>query len=284
MYSYLKRKEVPTSSPDRLTFPLELGTFKYTMENYVKSFTRKRVTKANLEEIIEEVNTALKSESDNFKLFDYLAILLILIINGGILACILTLDVKMFVAFAIKLGYIVVANIATCVIWSCCFDGKIENMRNKIQFILDSKDEYFESKGMRWTVCTDTEFPYWIELHIQSQFEMKLAEEMAERDGAKRKQETSYSENKGILDSRATTTDVKPKKTRLGALLGRTGQKPLANFDVDEELAEHEESQVQPPQPKQDGEVNMHDKKFDRLYAPLEEDYEENYDDEEANQ
>jgi len=281
MYQLFKKPEVPTSSPDKLTFPFEFGAFKFTMENYVKSFTRKRVTKENIIEILDEVNAALRTDSESFKVWDYLSVITILLINCGILACILTLQVKLFAVFAIKLGFIVLGIIMNFVIWGCCLDGRIDQMRNKIQYILDSKDEYFDSKGMRWSVCTDTEFPYWVELHIQSQFEMKLAQEKEELEGRKKKQEASYSENKGILESRATTEN-KSKKPKLAGLFGGRTQKGLINFDVDEELEEHEQSQVQPP--KNQVEIDMNnDKKFDRLYAPLEEDYEENYEDEEAN-
>jgi len=283
MYKFFKKPEVPTSSPDKITFPFEFSGFKYTMENYVKSFTRNRVTKENLIEILDEVNAALRTDSENFKTWDYLAVATILAINSGILACILTLQVKAFAMFAIKLGFIVLGIIINFVIWGCCLDGRIDQMRNKIQYILDSKDEYFESKGMRWSVCVETEFPYWVELHVQSQFEMRLAQEKDEFEGKKKKKEGKDSENKGILESRVTTEN-KPKKPKLAGLFGGRTQKGLVNFDVDEELAEHEESQVQPPN-KHQVEIDMiQDKKFDRLYAPLEEDYEENYDDdEEAN-
>ena len=61
-------------------------------------------------------------------------------------------------------------------IYLCCLGGASNSLRERIQEILDEKDEYFDSKGMKWTVCSDTDFPYWIELHIQSQFEMRLQE------------------------------------------------------------------------------------------------------------
>jgi hypothetical protein len=267
------------------------------MENYVKSYTRGRVTKENLKEIIDEVNSALKTDSDSFKAWDYFAIFLILALNGGILACILTIEMRAFVMFAIKLGYIVVALILNFVIWGCCLDSTVNRLRDKIQSILDQKDEYFDSKGMKWTVCNGADFPYWVELHIQSQFEMKLEREMEQATGKKKNKKTDRdNENKGILDS---VGNIKYPPQKKGGLFGnkKNNQQHLIGFEVDEEAEEYEQDQshVQPraqrmnnfnnqqqqQQARDDVEIEVKDKKFDRLYAPLEEDYEENYEEDE---
>ncbi len=279
MYHFFKKPEIPTSSPDKLTFPFDYSTFKYTMENYVKSFTRNRVTKENLIEILDEINSTLRSDADSFKLLDYIAVILIFAINLGVLFCILTLETKNFTMFGIKLAFIVFGILMSFILWGCCLDGKIDNMRNKVQYVLDTKDDYFDSKGMRWTVCSETEFPYWVELHIQSQFEMKLAQEKEAREGKKPKKDKEFSESRGILESRVTSDGriIKPKVTSL--LAGRIAKNNI-NFDVDEELEENEVSQIQ-AQPKKEIDIeNQNDRKFNRLYAPLEEDYEANYEDE----
>jgi len=273
------------------------------MENYVRSFTRNRVTKENLKEIIEEVNSALKTDSDSFKAWDYFAVFLMLALNGGILACILTIEMKAFVLFAIKLGYIVVALIMNFVLYGCCLDSTVNRLRDKIQSILDQKDEYFDSKGMKWTVCNGADFPYWVELHIQSQFEMKLEREIEQATGVKKNKKTDRdNENKGILVD--STGNMKYQKK--GGLFGnkKKNQQQLIDFEVDEEDEENEQDTSMQPQRNQrqnnfnnfaaqpqaqahvqqrdDVEIEVKDKKFDRLYAPLEEDYEENYEDEEA--
>jgi len=299
MFKYFKQPDIPSSSPDMLTFPFEYSSFSFTMDNYVKSYTRNRVTKENLKEIIEEVNSALKADSDSFKAWDYFAIFIILALNGGILACCLTIEMKAFVMFAIKLGYIVVALIMNFVIYGCCLDSTVNRLRDKIQSILDQKDEYFDSKGMKWAVCNGADFPYWVELHIQSQFEMKLEREMERATGTKKNKKTDRdNENKGILDS---TGNIKYQQKKAG-LFGsnkKNNQQQLIGFEVDEEdeEAEQDTSQVQPraqrlqnniaamqqqQEAKNEVEIEVKDRKFDRLYAPLEEDYEENYEDEEA--
>lgn len=298
MFKFFKQPDIPSSSPDMLTFPFEYNTFSFTMENYVKSYTRGRVTKENLKEIIDEVNSALKTDSDSFKAWDYFAIFLMFALNGGILACVLTIEMRAFVMFAIKLGYIVVALIMNFVLYGCCLDSTVNRLRDKIQSILDQKDEYFDSKGMKWTVCNGADFPYWVELHIQSQFEMKLEREMEQATGKKKNKKTDRdNENKGILDS---VGNIKyPSKK--GGLFGnkKNNQQHLIGFEVDEEAEEYEQDQshVQPKprgqrlnnfnnnnqqqQPRDDVEIEVKDKKFDRLYAPLEEDYEENYEEDE---
>jgi len=302
MFKLFKQPDIPSSSPDMLTFPFEYNTFSFTMENYVKSYTRNRVTKENLKEIIDEVNSALKTDSDSFKAWDYFAVFLMLAFNGSILACIMTIDIKDFVIFAIKLAYIVVALIMNFVIYGCCLDSTVNRLREKIQSILDQKDEYFDSKGMKWTVCNGADFPYWVELHIQSQFEMKAEREMEKATGVKKNRKTDAdNENKGILDS---VGNIKyPAKK--GGLFGnkKNNQQHLIDFEVDEEAEEYEQDQsnVQPkprgqrnnfnPNPnnnyaqqQDDVQIEVKDKKFDRLYAPLEEDYEENYEEEQYEQ
>jgi len=303
MFKFFKQPEIPSSSPDMLTFPFEYNTFSFTMENYVKSYTRNRVTKENLKEILDEVNSALKTDSDSFKAWDYFAVFLMLALNGGILACVLTIEMRAFVMFAIKLGYIVVALIMNFVLYGCCLDSTVNRLRDKIQSILDQKDEYFDSKGMKWTVCNGADFPYWVELHIQSQFEMKLEREIEQATGGKKNKKTDRdNENKGILDS-VGNIKYPPKKGGLFANKKNT-QQHLIGFEVDEEAEEYEQDQshVQPKprgqrnnfnnnnnnnyaqqqdQPRDDVEIEVKDKKFDRLYAPLEEDYEENYEEDE---
>lgn len=250
------------------------------MENFVKSFTRNRVTKENLVEIMEEVNTTLKSESDSFKIWDHIGIFILLAINGGILACILTLKVKFFVIFAIKLAGIFIGLIMNFVVWSCYLGGTSNRLRDKVQGILDTKDEYFDSKGMRWSVCAETDFPFWIELHIQSQFEMQLEKEK-EQMGIKKKQPKhsgSYSESKGIMEQGSAQLRKKQQT--------KSKHQKLIYEGMEEEDEYNEEDLEQQQQPQhQEVEINMKKdkKKIDRLYAPLEEDYEENYEDEEAN-
>lgn len=275
MFKYFKKPEVPTSSPDMLTFPFEFSSFQFTMENFVKSFTRNRVTKENLNEILEEVNTALKSDSDSFKVWDHLAIALFIAINGGILACILTLKIKLFVIFAIKLAAIFVGLILNFVVWSCCLGGTSTRIRDKVQGVLDTKDEYFDSKGMRWSVSAENDFPFWIELHIQSQFEMKLEKEKEKMEGKKKpKHAGSYSESKGIMDQGSAQFKKKAKK----------GKEQKLIYEGMEEEDEYNEEDIEQQPQHQEVEINMQkNKKIDRLYAPLEEDYEENYEDEEAN-
>jgi len=292
MFKYFKHPEVPTSSPDKMTFPFEFGSFQYTMENFVKSFTRNRVTKENLTEVMEEVNAAVKSDSDSFKTWDYLSIVFLAVINAGILACILTIKVQLLTLFAIKLGVILVGIVLNFSIWACCLGGSTTRLRDKIQNILDQKDEYFDSKGMRWTVCTDTDFPYWIELHIQSQFEMKLAGEKrqakkqvtSERD--EEKETHGYSEEKGIYGYQGNSAQKNSKQGN--ARLMKPTKNGFADLGIEEDDEDLDQSDEQPkPKPAQQVEIDINSKKFNRLYAPLEEDYEETYeqdnDDIEAN-
>lgn len=279
MYKVIKKPEVPTSSPDRITFPFEFSSFQYTMENFVKSFTRNRVTKEYLVEVMEEINAALKSESDSFKIWDYLAIALLVAINGGVLACILTLKIKYLLLFAIKLGAVFVGIILNFVIYSCCLGGTSTRLRDKVQAVLDNKDEYFDSKGMRWAICAETEFPYWLELHVQSQFEMKLQKEKEALEGKKRLS-SKDAENQGIVDR---DSSAKIKKKQKANMKGK--EKKLMNMNMEEEDEEYyqEEEIAQNPKDREEVQIGIrNDKKLDRLYAPLEEDYEENYEDEEA--
>jgi len=303
MYKYFKNPEVPTSSPDVMTFPFEFGPFQFTMENYVRSFTRKRVTKENLAEVMEEVNTAIKPQADGFKTWDYLSVMFLLVLNIGMLVCILTLQINLVFLLAIKIGIVFVGFILNFVIYLCCLNGSSTRLRDKVQEILDSKDEYFESKGMRWTVCSDSEFPYWIELHIQSQFEMKLKQENEQLQGKKKETQkgSNYSENKGILDN-------KPGKKVGGAIKQKPNKKGFVNLEefneeeededyeeqaqveaeveIEDELdqvedEEHQEEAQPYSQPQQEVQIEVKKgKKFDRLYAPLDEDYEETYDEE----
>ena len=307
MYKYIKSPEVPTSSPDVMTFPFEFGSFQFTMENYVRSYTRKRVTKENLTEVMEEVNTAIKPQADGFKTWDYLSIIFLIILDAGLLACVLTININQVLILAIKIGAVFVGFILNFVIYLCCLNGSSTHLREKIQEILDSKDEYFDSKGMRWTVCSDFEFPYWIELHIQSQFEMKLKQENEELQAKKKEtgKNSNYSENKGILENQ-------PGKKVGGAINKKPNKKGFVNLEefneedededyedqahveaeveIEDELAqvedEQEEQQVRPNpynQPRQQIHLDARKKKnVDRLYAPLDEDYEENYDEEAA--
>jgi len=305
MYKLFKKPEVPTSSPDIMTFPFEYGPFQFTMENYVRSYTRKRVTKENLAEVMEEVNVAIKSQGDSFKTWDYLSLVFLLVLNAGMLACILTLQLNLVFLLAIKIGVVFIGFILNFAIYLCCLNGSATRLREKVQEILDSKDEYFESKGMRWTVGSDSEFPFWIELHIQSQFEMKLKQEKEELQGKKTEtQKTNYSENKGILNgknSKNTGTVVTNKKPNKKGFVNleefneeeedddyENQAQVEAEVEIEDELAQVEDEETDNPQPESQPhqqEVRLDvksGKKVDRLYAPLDDDYEENYDDEEA--
>jgi len=305
MYKLFKKPEVPTSSPDVMTFPFEYGPFQFTMENYVRSFTRKRVTKENLAEVMEEVNVAIKPQADSFKTWDYISLIFLLVLNVGMLACVLTLQLNLVFLLVIKIGVVFVGFILNFVIYMCCLNGSSTRLREKVQEILDSKDEYFESKGMRWIVCADTEFPFWIELHIQSQFEMKLKQEKDQHQGKKTETQktTNYSENKGILDGQAAKkagaviTNKKPNKKGFVNLEEFNEEDEdddyenqahvEAEVEIEDELAQVEDEEEQ-GSPEPDSQPHQQDVrlevkkngKFDRLYAPLEEDYEENYHDE----
>ena len=94
MYRFCKQPDIPDSSPDMLTFPLEFGPFQFTMENFVRSYTRKRVTKEDLIEVINEVNSSIKRQAESFKVWDYVAMLFLILINGGTLACLITLKMN----------------------------------------------------------------------------------------------------------------------------------------------------------------------------------------------
>jgi len=290
MFKYFKHPEIPDSSPDKLTFPFEFKSFQFTMDNYVKSYTRNRVTKENLTEVLEEVNASIKGDSDGFKTWDYLSVIFLLLINASILGCILTIQIKYFMIFAIKLGAILVGITFNFIIYACCLNSSMTVLRDKIQNVLDSKDEYFDSKGMRWGVCLETDFPYWIELHIRSQFEMKLQKEKQEarrkagQDTEKETTDIGYSEEQGIRGNQLAKSK---KHTKGGAptLMRQTDKRNgFAELGIEENDEEYETSQVQPkPKAPQEIDIDMDNKKFNRLYAPLDEDYEENYEDEEAN-
>ena len=70
MYRIAKKPEVPSSTPDKITFPFDFSEFGFTMENYVRSFTRNRVSKEKILEVLDEVNATIQAEKENFNTWD----------------------------------------------------------------------------------------------------------------------------------------------------------------------------------------------------------------------
>jgi len=265
MFKYLKRPDVPSSSPDIMTFPFDFITFQFSMENFVKSYTRKRVTKENLTEVMEEVNAAVKPDWAGFKLWDYIAILSMIAVTCGIFYCIFTIKVRYLLLFAIKMFSILLGVIANLAIWTCCLNGSINKIREKIQGVLDNRDEFYDEKGMRWSICEGSDFPYWIELHIQSQFEMQLEREKEayESKRAAETKDSSFSEDKGMLQSNIGRNKKSSKKNNNGATY----------YDMQEDDAEYDEDVDDQPVPRSQRNNNQ---KSNNNYANMvEEDDEE---------
>jgi len=266
MFKFLKSPDVPSSSPDTMTFPFEFNTLSFSMENFVKSYTRKRVTKENVAEVMEEVNATLKPDWESFKIWDYIAVLSMTLITVGIFYCILTIQMRHLLVFAIKMIGVLIGIIANASIWTCCMSSSLNKIRDKIQGILDNRDEFYDEKGMRWTICEGTDFPYWLELHIQSQFEIKLEQEKEayESKRAATAKDSSFSEDRGMLESNLGRNRKGGKKNNKGKMY----------YDMQEDDAEYEEDIDDQPVPRSQRNQNGN---AGRNYANL---VEEEYDDE----
>jgi len=271
MFKFLKSPDVPSSSPDTMTFPFEFSTLQFSMENFVKSYTRKRVTKENLAEVMEEVNTALKPDWESFKLWDYIAVFGMTLITIGIFYCILTIQMRHLLLFAIKMISVLVGIIVNASIWACCMSSSLNKIRDKIQGILDNRDEFYDEKGMRWTICEGSDFPYWLELHIQSQFEMKLEQEKEayESKRAATAKDSSFSEDRGMLESNIGRNKKGGKKNN---------NRGMMHYDMQEDEAEYEEDMEDQPVPRPQRNQNGNNGTANGNYGNLVE--EEEYDDE----
>jgi len=263
MFKYLKKPDVPSSSPDVITFPFDFQTFQFSMDNFVKSYTRKRVTKENLQEVMEEVNQTVRPDWSNFKLWDYISVLMMVGITGAIFYCIFTIKVRYLLLFAIKMFAILLGVIANLAIWACCLGSSINKIREKIQGVLDNRDEFYDEKGMRWSLCDGNDFPYWIELHIQSVFEMKLEQEKEafESKRATDTKDASFSEDKGMLSSNVGKNKKGGKKNKANAY-----------YDLQEDDAEYEEEEDDQPVPRNQ---RINNKNGNNKYANMEDEDEE---------
>ena len=280
MFKYLKRQTAPDSSPDMLTFPFRFGPFQFTMENFVRSYTRKRVTKDNLDEILEEINLVIKSEGSGFKCWDWISVLVLILINVGIIGCVATLKIDDLILFAVKVAIIFVCLIMNFSIYMCCLNSATNRLRDKIQEILDIKDEYFSSKGMKWAICSETDFPYWIELHVQSQFEIKIEKDVQRVEGKKKpvgEKDRITLDAKGILadahGGNSSTTNILSNNKQLF----RAKPKGMIRQQINDDELCDTDNQTKPVHTRKESDTNIN---FDRLYGPLEEDYEEVYEDE----
>jgi hypothetical protein len=199
MYRFAKNPEIPSSTPDRITFPFDFATFSYSFENYVKSFTRNRVSKEKINEVIEEINTSVQPDGDSFNTWDVIALVTFALLTIGAVYCIITLRLEDLTIWLIKFLLILFFMITNVCIWGYCQSGTISRMRNKVQFGIDSQEDFYEEMGMKWMIPTEHDFPYWIELHVQSEFEMKDDVKQSKK-GKKKRVENSFSERKGMLE------------------------------------------------------------------------------------
>jgi hypothetical protein len=202
MYRLAKNPEIPSSTPDKITFPFQFNTFTFTFDNYVKSFTRNRVSKEKVNEIIEEINNTIQHDGDGFNSWDVFGLILFCLLALTALFCIFTLRLNDLTMWLIKFLGILLCLVADVCIWGYCQSGTIAKLRNKVQFVLESQDDFYEEKGMKWTLTNEHDFPYWIELHVQSEFEMKDDhKEQVKLKKAKKAETLKYSEKRGMLDT-----------------------------------------------------------------------------------
>lgn len=247
MYRLAKNPEIPSSTPDRITFPFDFNSFSYTFENYVKSFTRNRVSKEKIHEVIEEVNTSVQPEGDSFNTWDLIGLITFAILTIGAVYCIITLKLTDLTIWLIKFLLILFFMIANVCIWGYCQSGTISRLRNKVQFGLDSQEDFYEEKGMKWMIPTEHDFPYWIELHVQSEFEMKDETEKGKK-AKKKKVENKYSERRGMLESEETEDYTDELKHQFDRDEEEEDEEDTHDHDHDHDHDEDEDEEEQPRQ------------------------------------
>jgi hypothetical protein len=212
MYRIAKKPEVPSSTPDKITFPFDFSEFGFTMENYVRSFTRNRVSKEKILEVLDEVNATIQAEKENFNTWDTISLVLFILGSLVALYCLLTLRLKDLTIWLIKFLLIIVTIIFNICIWGYCQSGAISRMKSKIQFILDSQEDVYEEKGMKWSLSNENEFPFWIELHIQSEYEMKVDKNDKGKRG-KGSKDLRLADHNTTIDSFEDDTEIISKRS-----------------------------------------------------------------------
>lgn len=247
MYRFAKNPEIPTSTPDRITFPFDFSSFSYTFENYVKSFTRNRVSKEKINEVIEEINTSVQPDGDGFNTWDVIALATFALLTIGAVYCVITLRLTDLTVWLIKFLLILFFMITNVCIWGYCQSGTISRMRNKVQFGIDSQEDFYEEMGMKWIIPTEHDFPYWIELHVQSEFEMKDEVKQGKK-GKKKRSENSFSERKGMLEQDDGEDYTEEMRHQYGREEDDEEEEEDDRRDRDDEEEEEEDDEEQPRQ------------------------------------
>ena len=136
---------IPSSTPNRLVFPLQKGTFKFEINPMAVQMTGGRMTQQEVDRFFEYIQAPVDEFLDKFKFVRSCGFIVILIIS----ALILPLYFFML-CYIMSVQKNAIKESAKC--------------REKIQEIAREQNVYLSDRGLMWVVPAQA--PRWVELWI----------------------------------------------------------------------------------------------------------------------